>query len=295
MTPASRTTAARPGTYRDTNGSSDGFAAPGALTVAAAALTVGWCNLQSPASTTALAGTATETIYGRFYVADCTGGGACTQLKGQVGLGGAGVDPQASPSSFLWTDAAVNPGHTGDANDEYAATLTPAAPGAYAYAYRVSVDDGATWSDCDRDGSTNGLELDQLGALTVTGHASAWCNVQFPTSLSVPPSTSTDPIYGQVLVTGCTEGAAQCADLEAQLGFGALDADPATWTWVDATYNSGHTSDDNDEYGAALTAAAKGSYGYVFRFSGDGGASWSYCDPTGSPFAIADVDQLMVQ
>jgi len=59
----------------------------------------------------------------------------------------------------------------------------------------------------------------------------------------------------------------ECADLEAQLGFGALDADPATWTWVDATYNSGHTSDDNDEYGAALTPAAKGSYGYAFRFS----------------------------
>ena len=73
------------------------------------------------------------------------------------------------------------------------------------------------------------------------------------------------------------------------------DADPATWTWIDATYNAAHTSDDNDEYEAALTPVAKGAYGYAYRFSGDGGKSWSYCDTTGSPFAAADVGQLMVQ
>src|SRR5690606_8990933 len=34
----------------------------------------------------------------------------------------------------------------------------------------------------------------------------------------------------------------------------------------------------NDEYQAALTAPAPGTWDHAFRFSRDGGASWLYCD-----------------
>jgi hypothetical protein len=286
--------------YCDTDGSSNGFerAKAGQLSVETASLSIGWCNLQSPASTGGPPGGMTETIYGRVYVGGCTDGAAhCTQVKAQVGLGSPSVNPQTSPDSYLWQDAAYNAGHTGDNNDEYGAALTPTTSGTYAYAYRFSVDDGVTWSYCDRDGSTNGLQTDQLGVLTVSGRTITWCNVQWPTTISLAPNTSTGLIYGQVLVTGCTDGTAQCPGLRSQLGYGARAANPSTapesYAWVEATYNTG--VGDNDEYEAALTPAPAGSYGYAYRFSGDGGASWTYCDTTGTPFAAADVGQLTVQ
>ena len=287
-------------TYCDTDGTSNGFdkAKAGQLTVAASSLSVGWCNLQAPASTSVAPGGTTESIYGRVWVGGCTDGPAqCTQVTAQVGVGSPSVDPQASPGSYRWLDATYNAGHTGDDNDEYAATISATTSGSYAYAYRFSVDGGGTWTYCDRDGSTNGLQLDQLGALTVSGRTIEWCNIQWPGTITIAPSTSTGPIYGQVLVNGCTEASGKCLGLQAQLGYGASTADPSTspssYTWVDATYNT--DVGNNDEYEAALSPAQAGSYGYAYRFSGDGGATWTYCDTTGSPFASGDVGQLTVQ
>ena len=43
---------------------------------------------------------------------------------------------------------------------------------------------------------------------------------------------------------------------------------------------------NDDEYVATFTAAAAGAYEYVYAFSGDGGASWTFCDLDG-PVAAA--------
>lgn len=285
----------------DGDGSANGFdkTKVGQLTVAPLATPIGWCNLQSPTDTATRPNVATETIFGRVYVEGCTAGASqCDKVIGQLGYGRGGVDPQESPSSYLWRDATYNTGHIDDNNDEYQATFTPTETGIFSYAYRFSVDGGDTWTYCDADGSTDGVQADQLGEVTVTGLTVAWCNIQYPATLSVAKDMSTGPMYGQVLVTGCTEGDKACTALKGQLGFGARAADPqatpSSYTWVEATYNEGHTGDDNDEWQAAFTPTMSGSFGYAFRFSGDDGFSWTYCDTSGSPFASADVGKLDV-
>jgi hypothetical protein len=61
-------------------------------------------------------------------------------------------------------------------NDEYQATFTGPATGSYRYAYRVSLDGGASWTYCDNNqsdagaGSNPGLtfNLEDLGSITIT-------------------------------------------------------------------------------------------------------------------------------
>ena len=74
----------------------------------------------------------------------------------------------------------------------------------------------------------------------------------------------------------------RCAGLTAQVGYGTVGADPATFTWTDSIYNTEHFYDDNDEYWTTMTPTSVGTYEYAYRFSGDGGSSWTYCDTSGS-------------
>jgi hypothetical protein len=60
--------------------------------------------------------------------------------------------------------------------------------------------------------------------------------------------------------------------LTAPIDVGAL-------TCADGTYRGDLVNDD--EYVAPFTADAAGAYGYVYAFSGDGGASWMFCDLDG--------------
>ena len=39
---------------------------------------------------------------------------------------------------------------------------------------------------------------------------------------------------------------------------------------------------NDDEYQATFVAPAAGSYRYAYRFSVDGGSTWTYCDANGS-------------
>ena len=50
------------------------------------------------------------------------------------------------------------------------------------------------------------------------------------------------------------------------------------WTWINASFNV--QLGNNDEYQSSFTAPAPGSYRYAYRFSLDGGSSWTYCDST---------------
>jgi len=124
----------------------------------------------------------------------------------------------------------------------------------------------ASVCDCtDKNESNAALEAD-------------YCNVQFPTALSVQTGTSSGLVYGQLFETGVTPAAGANANVRAQLGYGLPTSNPEyqSWSWFNATFNV--PSGNNDEYQASFTAPAVGSYRYVYRFSLDNGVSWTVCD-----------------
>jgi len=276
--------------YCDLDGSLNGFQPDrlGAWRVGGGPPPVGWCSLHHPAATRTVAGRPSEPIYGRVYVEGCTAGELhCQAVRAEVGLGDPALSPVDAPQAYAWVEAAHNPGHTADDNDEYAARLVPATDGVFAYAYRFSTDGGASFTYCDLDGSDNGFHLERMGALTAADHAIGWCTLQHPLALSVPAGQPAGEFFGRVFVDGCTSGAAECHGLRAELGLGPdlvdPSADPGAFTWLAAGYNPAHTADDNDEFQASLGAPAQpGTYRFLFRFSGDDGATWTYCDGTGS-------------
>ena len=118
-----------------------------------------------------------------------------------------------------------------------------------------------------------------------------FCILQHPPETSTDRGTATEEIYGRVFAEGSTPGEGKGAGIKGQVGYGPLGTNPTTqadkWSFVDATYNTdadGLSEGDksNDEYKAQLTVNEAGSYSYIYRFSGDGGKSWTLCDLDGS-------------
>jgi hypothetical protein len=106
-----------------------------------------------------------------------------------------------------------------------------------------------------------------------------FCNLQFPTSFTVPPSTT---VYGRIFEAGTTEFAGATSNIIAQFGYGPNGSNPTTstaWNWYAATYNTGVGNDD--EYQSTVTGATPGTYAYTYRFSFDG-LQWTYCDSDGA-------------
>src|SRR5439155_1608939 len=143
----------------------------------------------------------TDPVFGQVFVDGCTpGDGACAAVTAQVGYGPTGLDPTVDPAPFTWVAATNNPAHTGDDNDEYQAKLGVDEHGSYGYAYRFSLDGGASWSYCDLDGSANGVQIAQLGQLTVAKPQKGvdWCALQWPPSTAAKVGQATEPLFGQV-------------------------------------------------------------------------------------------------
>ncbi len=125
----------------------------------------------------------------------------------------------------------------------------------------------------------------------------SYCDMQFPTSYSGNVN-DTVTMYGQIYevyngnqITGTGTPSAM---ITAQFGYAPANANgsvlsnpeyQAAWTWADASYNAQHyidTHDSNDEYLYTVTLPPTGHYTYTYRFSLDGGASWTYCDVGGA-------------
>ena len=69
----------------------------------------------------------------------------------------------------------------------------------------------------------------------------------------------------------------------AQLGYGPVNSDPRTsneWKWQYANFNVEYGN--GDEYQGVITAPAPGDYYFAYRFSVDGGYSWTVCDADGA-------------
>lgn len=121
-------------------------------------------------------------------------------------------------------------------------------------------------------------------ALNESGDAleADFCNVQTPHSLTVAAGDTSEPVFGRIHEAGLTDAPGGHAEIVAQLGYGPATANPQyePWTWVDATFET--QSDDDDEYQATLTPPAAGEYRYAYRFSRNGGVSWTVCDIDGA-------------
>ena len=132
---------------------------------------------------------------------------------------------------------------------------------------------------------TRGSDSSTLtGGFTWTGVSSAvnWCDVQYPPNATAPANTASPYIYGQVYQPGVTNTSnTPAAGIGAQLGWGAAGSDPRTdngWRFVAALPNPAYDfAQNNDEYYARV-ALPPGTYGYVYRFTVDGGLHYTYCD-----------------
>ncbi|MFO0601309.1 MAG: IPT/TIG domain-containing protein [Myxococcaceae bacterium] len=221
-----------------------------------------------------------------------TGQGA--GVKAQVGFA---TSPSPTPqvSEFTWIDASytgdVDGATSGDkALDGYQGMVTVPGPTTgtqliYFLAARFSVDNGATWTIADKDGSMNGALTAQLAKLTVTRASVTWCKlggevVTAPPMISLRTGATGPTIYAQVYESGVTDQVGAGAGIKGALGYGMAGTDPATWTWGAATFNVDTGGGANDEYQAVLPTPAAGMYKFAFRFNRNDG-EWTYCDADG--------------
>lgn len=132
-----------------------------------------------------------------------------------------------------------------------------------------------------------------------------WCNIQYPKTLTVTAGNPTPTVYGRAYVAGCTTDTMECSPLQAEVGWGSSSVDPASnpamYNWAQASYNPGHPSGstsgsqrNNDEHQATFTPQTKGTFKFAYRFSVDGGHSWTYCDTDGSPYEPGKLGDLTV-
>lgn len=168
---------------------------------------------------------------------------------------------------------------SGDTLTTYAPTGTCASPGGVA-----ECDYAPTPTDCTMTAGDECIAGACQAPLTI-----GFCRLQFPTTIS-DVASSTQTIYGRVYVAGVTD-ATGVDDPDPRLvggvGFGATGTDPSTWTtWTaaapNASYGPGSAGYEmnNDEYraDAQLPATPGQMQDYGYRFSGDGGRTWTYCD-----------------
>ncbi|QDG49895.1 hypothetical protein FIV42_03800 [Persicimonas caeni] len=143
-------------------------------------------------------------------------------------------------------------------------------------------------TDNDGDGAADCRDSDCVGGSDCPTYTLGWCGLQWPSTMTLAPG-ATDIAYSQLYIAGQTDAPGQTSaftapTLIAELGVGPDGSDPTTatsWTWNEVQPNPGfdYANNNNDEYQGDVTApSTAGSYDYAFRFSGDGGQTWTYCD-----------------
>jgi len=128
----------------------------------------------------------------------------------------------------------------------------------------------------------------EAGACVQREYPVGYCKLQFPETLNVAPNTL-NTVYGIVFANGLTtrtNAVDTSPALVGQVGYGPAGSvpDDVTWSWSLAVPNPGWNAatagqPNNDEYQAGLLSpATAGTFSYAYRFSGDGGDTWVYCD-----------------
>jgi len=112
-----------------------------------------------------------------------------------------------------------------------------------------------------------------------------FCNLQFPSSISVTSGQMSDIIVGRIFEVGVTETDGASASVLAEVGYGPSGSDPRTstqWRFVAASFSAQAGNDDEYVGRFSLPGSSAGTYSYTYRFSFDSGASFTYCDSNGS-------------
>ncbi|MBN1948010.1 MAG: lamin tail domain-containing protein [Bradymonadales bacterium] len=191
---------------------------------------------------------------------------------------------------------AFTPGGTGDLGLYlFNATGTPIGTG-------IGTDDGQNirfvFSEYTLDGTDFLFQIKGIGddhneyALSFLP-SGLWCRLQYPESIRSAGGEE-ETVYGRLWISGLTDENKEGNDplpdfVYAQVGYGTVgdypEDDPLSWAWFDAEPNSDYSTSspsfeaNNDEYQAdILVPTAIGTYDYAYRFTGDGGVSWLYCD-----------------
>jgi hypothetical protein len=130
---------------------------------------------------------------------------------------------------------------------------------------------------------TNGFTYTRVRNETDLPAEADFCNLQFPSTLEIPQATPSPSIFGRIFEAGVTEAPGASPSVLAQVGYGPSAGDPTIqsgWLFVPATFNVQVGNDD--EYVGTLTVPAAGDYRYTYRFSFDGGLTYTYCDLNGA-------------
>jgi hypothetical protein len=114
-----------------------------------------------------------------------------------------------------------------------------------------------------------------------------YCVVQWPKTIDGMVGDTAD-VFGRVWIDGITNITQDAVDIsplvKAQFGGRPLGEEFANDAWSDAAPNTagGLDWDNDDEYWIEnLPLDYPGVYEYAFRFSADGGATWTVCDVNG--------------
>ena len=141
---------------------------------------VDWCRLHFPESITVEEG-AEITVFGHVFHDGITDVSGTTDPSGDLmaefGYGPDGSDPVGAGAFWSFTTAAPNllwDDSSEPGNDEYMVTTAAPGGGVYDYAFRFSVDAGASWTYCDlptgtsgEDGSEDGYQIDNAGDMAI--------------------------------------------------------------------------------------------------------------------------------
>jgi hypothetical protein len=129
-----------------------------------------------------------------------------------------------------------------------------------------------------------GVRVEAAANETDASAEADFCNIQFPLAATANVGDRIQTIFGQLFEAGVTAAAGAPPGWIAQAGWGPQLGDPRAqtgWVFGDATYNV--QVGNNDEFRADLLAPpVAGPYSYAYRFSPDGGATWTYCDSDGA-------------
>jgi hypothetical protein len=249
--------------------------------------TVDWAVLQFPVSAEGASGGSLD-VYGRVYEPGVTQGvGRGAGITGEAGVGLVTVPP----ANWTWTTATFNTDTDGGANDEYMATLAmPGSPGAYRYAFRLSLF-GGPWVYADLDpGTTNGFDVLDAGTLTVTPPpipAVDWAKIVTPPNAAAVTPGAAVAARVQVYEANLTPGVGMGAGLEVQVGVGPRGGDPTTigFSYSPAVYgrddNGGGTLSDDQFDWSGFAPGTVGSYDLAARVR-IGTGPWLYADTSGS-------------
>ena len=100
------------------------------------------------------------------------------------------------------------------------------------------------------------------------------------TTMTVTKNQTSGELKGQVWVEGVTDGTGRGATVIAKIGYGPNASNPSVdesgWSWFAATYKE--DAGNNDVYAGMLTIPTAGTYSFCYKFSVDGGTSWTYAD-----------------